>query len=270
MSSPYYHCLAPGVYDGVIDGIQVRWQPAAIPTLDQDALTHGVPVDTLKRMCEHLGHLLARQLRSSRATIKAGPHSFSVDSRTGKKTDDGDHITVEVSGGEYGRRKCHVYLEGHGQGEGKYDNIRMRAVSVMDKKGKEVDRDLSVGNVRVAGLGAAAGNTGSSSSGQGGTYSGWQLAGDGRTYIRYNYGTQGWEDQVGRAWGGGGSGAATSGASAWGSTYGTTAGGAGSSSSGQGGTYSDWQLAGDGRTYIRYNYGTQGWEDQAGQAWGGN
>lgn len=26
----------------------------------------------------------------------------------------------------------------------------------------------------------------------------------------------------------------------------------------------------DGRTYIRYNYGTQGWEDQDGRAWGGN
>ncbi|KAJ9413413.1 hypothetical protein QL093DRAFT_2089731 [Fusarium oxysporum] len=217
MSSPYYHCLAPGVYDGVIDGIQVRWQPAAIPTLDQDALTHGVPVDTLKRMCEHLGHLLARQLRSSRATI-------NVDSRTGKKTDDGDHITVEVSGGEYGRRKCHVYLEGHGQGEGKYDNIRMRA---LERTRRDVFRMAigwgMAGHIYDIITGLRDGKTKSDGRGEGEA--------------------QG-QQQAEQAHGG--------------STYGTTAGGAGSSSSGQGGTYSDWQLAGDGRTYIRYNYGDSG------------
>lgn len=138
-----------------------------------------------------------------------------------------------MSGGPNGRRKAHVYLNGHGFGVGAYDNIGVRAESVMDKKGKSIDMTLSSGNASLAG----------------GSGSGYGVTAD-------------------NAGAGASSGTATSGAGAWGSTYGTTAGNAGPSSSGQGGTYTEWQLASDGQTWIRYNHGTGGWEDQYGRALG--
>ncbi|EGU74083.1 hypothetical protein FOXB_15406, partial [Fusarium oxysporum f. sp. conglutinans Fo5176] len=95
MSSPYSYCYEPSQYEGMINGIEVRWQPAGKAKLPSDAGILQVPVETLKRMCEHYGYLLGYRLQSSRVVIKSGPHSFSVDSKTGKRSNDGDHFTVE-------------------------------------------------------------------------------------------------------------------------------------------------------------------------------
>ena len=106
-------------------------------------------------------------------TCRSAPHAFTVDSKTNARRGDDDHITVEVSGGKHGRRKCHIYLKGHGEGPGAYDNVEMRGESVLEKKGSNRDATLCEGELDGVLYGAAAGNMGSSSSSQGATYSSW-------------------------------------------------------------------------------------------------
>jgi hypothetical protein len=94
--------------------------------------------------------------------LRGGPHEFSVDSRTGSTAQDPDHITVETSGGP-GKRRCHIYLAGHGEGTTKYDNVWVRGESVMVKSGKSysVDTGLCTGDWNLAGTGTGYGQGGS-------------------------------------------------------------------------------------------------------------
>jgi hypothetical protein len=75
MSSPYVYCYGPSQYEGNINGIEVRWQGVGKTTLQDQATLLQVPLETLKRMCEHFGYLLAYRTQS--AYIIIDPPTFS-------------------------------------------------------------------------------------------------------------------------------------------------------------------------------------------------
>lgn len=138
-----------------------------------------------------------------------------MDSRTNATSADGDHITVEVSGGMYGKRKCHVYLRGHGVGAEQYDNVEAEGESVMEKTVARIDASLSEGDINGVLYGTAAtmygeasGNAGLSSWGaaygtagvSGGatasssaSYTAWEWDQTYQARRRFNYSTQQWE-----------------------------------------------------------------------------
>ena len=43
---------------------------------------------------------------------RAPPHAFTVNSKTGERSGDPDHITTQLGGGSGGQTKVHVYLDG--------------------------------------------------------------------------------------------------------------------------------------------------------------
>lgn len=70
MSSSYIYCYDATQYEGKINDIEVRWAPAGQAKLPNDAGVLQVPMETIKRMCEHYGYLLGYRLQSTRVVIK--------------------------------------------------------------------------------------------------------------------------------------------------------------------------------------------------------
>jgi hypothetical protein len=147
--------------------------------------------------------------------LRAPPHEFSIDSRSGQSVADPDHISVELSGGP-GRRRSHIYFQEHGSGVTKYDNISVMGESVFSKVGKQyvVDSRLCTGNWTLAGStggtttttttttttsansgNRVAGSSAGSGSRSSSTYSAWEWDDQYQKYRRYNYQSQHWEWQ---------------------------------------------------------------------------
>ena len=65
----YQYSLLPSSYNDEIDGIRIQWRDIAIERLRENAITLGVPFETLKALSEHFSYLLARRLQSALARI---------------------------------------------------------------------------------------------------------------------------------------------------------------------------------------------------------
>ncbi|KAH6873642.1 hypothetical protein B0T10DRAFT_567809 [Thelonectria olida] len=104
MSYPY--CLSPGVYDGDINGIRVRWQNAAIGKLADDAGILQVPLETLKALSEHFSYLLAYRLQNTQVMIRRlGLGRINNGNKYSKRGGDFDGIYVSRINIYYGGRK---------------------------------------------------------------------------------------------------------------------------------------------------------------------
>jgi hypothetical protein len=73
-----------------------------------------------------------------------------VDNRTGIQVADRDHITIKLYGGP-GRKKSHIYLQGHGTGVTAYNQMSVLAECVLSGKGKSysLDESLCTGEWRL-------------------------------------------------------------------------------------------------------------------------
>ncbi|KAJ4137903.1 hypothetical protein NW765_016813 [Fusarium oxysporum] len=199
MPPAHYNCILPAeTYDGFVGSIRVRWSNSAIQRLHSEAGEAGIPVTTMKALCEHLAYISAERLQNDQALIRAPPHNFSVDSGTNTVHSDANHISTELSGGTGGRSWTHIYLGGVSGGPSGYDNVYAVGESISKKvKGhKVIDENLSYGSYPRGGAGSAGtqnssmtattssatAHAGSSSSSQGVAYSSWeagnQTAGD--------------------------------------------------------------------------------------------
>ena len=66
----YSNRLAADVYDDNIGDVQIRWGPAAQTWLQNETLSKGVSIATVKALTEHFTYVLAARIGSPRAIIK--------------------------------------------------------------------------------------------------------------------------------------------------------------------------------------------------------
>lgn len=179
-----------------------------------------------------------------------------MNSATGELSRDDLHISVRATGGGVGQNNVHIYLDGIGSGSGAYDNVYVKAETVLKRNKKKggyvMDRSLSYGGMGLA-TGPAAITSGGSqvesgSSGQGAAYSEWELDTESNRHRRFNYASQRWEWTAGQSGGG-----------MAGGPYG---GGTNSEVAEQTVSYSDWEWDPTYGKHRRFNYSTQGWEWQ--------
>jgi hypothetical protein len=217
----YTNILSSGSWDGRVGSIRIRWSNSGAQRLLEFARDNRVSAETVKALCEHFGYATAYRLGNDQAVLsyvnprsrhvttflinnnrRGPPHKDSVNSANGQVSADDLHVRVNTNGGGGGTYKVHIYIDGVGQGTTAYDNVHVRAESVMKrtKSGYVIDTRQSYGSVSLAGTSGAAtsgGSNAASSSNSAGQYTGyseWQWdAGRGK-YIRYNYTTQQWEE----------------------------------------------------------------------------
>ena len=66
----YSNRLAADVYDDNIGDVQIRWGPAAQTWLQNETLSKGVSIATVKALTEHFTYELAARIGSPRAIIR--------------------------------------------------------------------------------------------------------------------------------------------------------------------------------------------------------
>lgn len=71
MPPAHYNCILPAeTYDGFVGSIRVRWSNSAIQRLHTEAGDAGIPVTTMKALCEHLAYISAERLQNDQALIR--------------------------------------------------------------------------------------------------------------------------------------------------------------------------------------------------------
>lgn len=71
MPPAHYNCILPAEsYDGDVGTIRVRWSNSAMQRLHEVAGESGVPVTTMKAVCEHLAYMCAERLENGQALIR--------------------------------------------------------------------------------------------------------------------------------------------------------------------------------------------------------
>lgn len=71
MASTNYNYILPAEsYDSYVGNIRVRWSNSAMDRLRTEAGESGVPVTTMKALCEHLAYSSAYRLQNDQALIR--------------------------------------------------------------------------------------------------------------------------------------------------------------------------------------------------------
>ncbi|KAH7228484.1 uncharacterized protein BKA55DRAFT_583782 [Fusarium redolens] len=71
MAFAHYNCILPAeTYDGHVGSIRIRWSNSAMQRLHDEANDSGVPVMTMKALCEHLAYSSAYRLQNDQALIR--------------------------------------------------------------------------------------------------------------------------------------------------------------------------------------------------------
>ncbi|KAK2805516.1 hypothetical protein FQN50_006140 [Emmonsiellopsis sp. PD_5] len=132
--------LGSDEYQGVIDGIEVRWSNPAKDDLPRAAERMKVTEAALKRVTEHIAHASAKRRKLSVAIVRGTLHDTTTNSKTGEIKPDMRHCTVTANPG---KNKTHIYVTGMTTGEKAFDTMTVVGESVI--KNGTIDPDQCMG-----------------------------------------------------------------------------------------------------------------------------